>query len=129
MAFVDLAGEWYLNRDLGELYYKAAPDENPNDRKFYAPWVNRLIYVSGTKNKPVRNLHFKNIRFKHVGWRLPLGGYSGIQACYYGSKYVDWPTYMPPLAVHLEYVEDCSFVKCRLAHTGACGLGFGAGLS
>jgi hypothetical protein len=86
-----------------------------------------LVCVKGSEAAPVRNLHFKGLRFEHAGWTLPLGGYNGLQAGYYGTRYTTDPTYALPLAIQMENTSGVIFEECRLAHTGASGLGFGAG--
>lgn len=126
-AFIDVPGEWYLDRNAGVLYYMAEPGGNPNEEQFFAPFLTRLVHVKGTAEEPVKNLHFKGLRFEHADWVLPLGGYNGLQACYYGTRYATEPTYALPLAIHLENADGVTFEECRLAHTGASGLGFGAG--
>lgn len=125
--FIDEPGEWYLDRDTGTLYYMAEEGENPNEMYFTAPKNQSLLVIEGTERDPVRNVHFKGLNFEHSSWRIPLGGYAPIQAGFYSFRYPYDPCYALPLAVHLEYSEDCTFEKCRIAHTGASGLGFGAG--
>jgi hypothetical protein len=127
LEFIDAPGEWYLDRDTGTLYYMAEAGENPNDREFIAPKHEKIIAIKGTKISPVRNVHFEGLNFEHCSWRIPLGGYAPIQAGFYSFRYPYDPAYALPLAIQLEYSEDCLFEKCRLAHTGASGLGFGAG--
>lgn len=128
-AFIDLPGEWFLDKDNASLLYKASNDQNPNDQSFIAPYANQLLNVKGTREKPVTNLHFKGISFEHSGWIMPLKGYNGIQAGCYGTRYTNAPTFMLPVAILFEYANSCSFETCRLSHTGASGLGIGAGCS
>ncbi len=125
--FLDQPGEWYLNRDTGWLYYQAAPGENPNDRRFVVPVVEKLIELKGQKNSPIQYVFFKGIAFAHAAWELPFMGYNGLQAGVHGTKYLEEPMFMLPLAIHLEYAQNCQFEMCRLKHTGASGLGLGAG--
>lgn len=127
LEFVDQPGEWYLDAGTGTLYYQAETDENPNDREFIAPVLEQLLRVEGTLENPVRNLCFRGLEFGYASWQLPEIGYSGIQACFYGAKYNDEPTFAMPLAIQLTYSTHCNFEQCKIKHVGASGLGLGAG--
>lgn len=123
--FIDLDGEWYLDRDTGDLFLQS--ETNPNEQTIVAPRIEQLITVRGTKDRPVRHLEFRGITFAHAAWHLPLMGYNGTQAACYGARYVDDATFMLPAAVLAEFARDCTFEMCRFRHTGASGLAFGAG--
>lgn len=126
LAFLDEPGEWYLDVAAGVVHYQAAPGEDPNARRFVAAALDRLVEVRGTPDAPVRGLRFEGIAFYHASWRLPEFGYIGIQAGHYGTR-TDAPTYVLPAAIELRYAEQCRFDRCRIAHTGASGIAFGAG--
>jgi hypothetical protein len=121
--FIDQPGEWYLDRATGILTYQAQPGTDPNDLVFMAPVLAQLLKVEGTYGNPVKNLHFAGIHFKYTNWQLPDFGYTARQAHMYVNP-SDRPVYTLTEAVECNYVEDCSFVRCAVAHTGANGLGF-----
>jgi hypothetical protein len=125
--FIDQPGEWYLDRDEFVLYYMAEAEENPNDAEWIAPYAKQLLRLQGRSDQPIQNLTFEGIAFEHASWQLPIAGYSGIQAGYYGSKYVTQATYSPLMAILCEYTEGCTFDGIKLAHTGTSGIGLGAG--
>jgi hypothetical protein len=125
--FIDQPGEWYLDRDAFVLYYMAAAGENPNDAEWIAPFAKQLLRLQGRNDEPIRNLTFKGIAFEHAAWQLPIAGYAGIQAGFYGSKYVSQATYSPLMAILCEYTEGVTFDGIKLAHTGTSGIGLGAG--
>ena len=125
-AFLDQPGEWYLDRKTGVLTYIAPPDTDPNRQTFIAPRTEKLIAVTGKKGSPVRNIIFKGLTLEYVAWPLPAFGYSGIQAGHFGPDYKKH-TYVLPDAVHFIFAEACRLENCRLQHTGASGIGFGAG--
>ena len=127
LEFVDRPGEWCLQRRSGRLYYLAADNEDPNEHVFIAPLCDQLLLVQGRQSEPVRNIHFQGLTFSHANWLLPETGYAGIQACFYGPRYQEEPTYGLPLTIQLSYAENCRFSLCRLLHTGASGLGLAAG--
>jgi len=126
LAFVDAPGEWYLDEATGVLTYLAAEGEDPNARTFIAPVAAQLIAAEGTVAEPVRNLYFEGIHFAHTRWDLPEFGYLGIQAGHYGTS-TDQPTFVLPLAISFIHAEGGGLSDCRVSHTGASGVGLGAG--
>jgi len=127
LEFIDVPGEWYLNRDTGILHMMMDEGQNPNKMHIVAAKVEKLLELRGTQRSPIRNVHFKGIDFEHANWNMPLAGYAGIQAGFNGHNYILEPTYGPPVTMLWEYAKDCSYANNRLAHTGASGLAFGAG--
>ncbi len=126
-GFVDQPGEWYLDRSAGTVTYKAAAGEDPNKRQFIAPRSEQLVVVSGRRDAPVRNLLFRGLTFEHTAWPLPAFGYLGIQAGHHGTVMNKKETHVLPLAIAFARATGCGLERCRVAHTGACGIGFGAG--
>ena len=88
-AFLDVQGEWYLDRDTGILRLKLAEGQSPESMQITAPESFKFLTVKGTKDRPIVNLHFKGIRFHYTNWKLPLAGYNGVQAGVYGMRYID----------------------------------------
>ena len=84
------------------------------------------IVVEGRPETPVRNLHFVGIDFSYTARARPAFGYNGIQAGHYGTTMKE-PTYVLPVAIEISFARDCSITDSRIAHTGAGGIGFGAG--
>ncbi len=123
--FIDLPGEWHLNRTTGILTYKASPGTNPNDSVFIAPKLEKLIEMRGTMSAPINNLIFKGLCFKHAGWNLPAIGYAGIQACHYGTIPFSPPTYIVPAAIELYYAKNCQIENCLIKNIGSCAVAFG----
>lgn len=125
-AFVDVPGEWHLDRNTGTVLYHAAPGEDPNEASFIAPRLEVLLSVEGTDSVPVRNLHFEGLTFAHAEWSLPEFGYVGIQAGHHGTS-MKKRAYVLPGAVKFSRAENCGLTRCRIAHTGASGIVLGAG--
>lgn len=125
MVLVDEPGEWFLDRDSGKLYLMLAPGENPNRMEITAPTLKRLLVVCPKGDRPIRNLHFRNLDFAYTSWKLPLAGYHGLQAGTYTQTYLVDNSYMLDCAVYFENVQNGSFESCRVAHTGTNGLGVG----
>ncbi len=117
---LDEPGQWYLDRQTGVLSYCPRPDEDMASAKAVAPVLVRLVEVRGTAERPVRNLHFKGISFKHTDWKLPADGYMGIQACHYQSKQTG--SGRIPAAVHCTFARQLSVKDGSLARLGGCGI-------
>jgi hypothetical protein len=123
---LDQAGEWFLDRSTGTLTYLAAAGEKPAQTVVVAPVLGQLVKIAGTKDKPVRNVHFEGLRFEHTDFALPVIGYSEIQAAHFGPS-MKAPTHVQPVAVECVYAEGLRFERCRLAHLNNSGIGFGPG--
>ena len=126
--FLDRDGEWYLDRTTGTLYCCLADDADPNAMSFVAPLSNQLLRVAGTREQPVLNLHFKNLEFAYTDWQLPVEGYAGVQACYFGAGYYSndegrqWPGYMLPNAVQFEFARNCAMDRCAVHSVAGSGI-------
>ena len=125
-AFLDAPGEWYLDRDTGVVTYLAEKHEHPNACGFVAPVAEQWVVIAGERGNPVRNLRFENVAFAYAAWPLPDTGYQGIQAGHF-SPSMKGPANVLPVAVQAVWAEQCAFEECAFAHTGASGLGLGAG--
>jgi hypothetical protein len=126
-AFLDVPGEWYLERATGVLHYKAAEDEDPSQMEFTAPVLDEILVIEGTKEAPVRNVHFRGIDFACATWSLPSFGYRGVQAATYGTGYETEPTFAMAVAVRMNHWRGGTFERCRVRQTGASGMGLGGG--
>jgi hypothetical protein len=108
LEFLDQPGEWYLDRTTNPanptVYYKPRPGEDMAKMSFVAPNVSRLITLTGTPDKPARDISFRGLRFEHSNWvhknNNGSEGYVGAQAQLYWD---DWST--APGAVELTYTE------------------------
>ena len=127
---LDQPGEWYLDRTTGVLTYWPPDGQDMTRADVTAPVLRRLVEVIGTAEVPVRNLHFRGIRFAHTAWPLPAGGYHGIQACHYstgGPKPPGrrWSAIEP--AIFCTFVEGVSLTDGAVAHIGGSGVYFSDG--
>jgi hypothetical protein len=120
---LDQPGEWYLDRTKGLLRLKPLDGVDLSTAEVVAPRLTRLIEIRGTKDQPVRNLHFRGLALQYASWELPDHGYLGIQGCHFtvGS---DWqrPWARIPAAVAWDFARECSFRDGAIAHTGGCGI-------
>lgn len=110
---LDEPGEWTLNTKEGKVYLWPRI-ESP----VFAPQLLELIRVEGQIDKegptdiPVRNLHFKDLTFKH-GERYTLTqDDAGLQH--------DWDMFDKDNAlVRFRGTENCSIKNCHFLHSGS----------
>ena len=78
--FIDEVGEWYIDPDAGQLYYKAAEGVDPNELDVELPRLEALVSIGGTYDEPVTGLAFEGIRFSGTSWLGPsTDGYANQQ--------------------------------------------------
>jgi hypothetical protein len=101
-------GQWYLERDSGEITYLAKPGEDPAHTEVIAPQLSRLVEA-----RSVNAITFKGLSFSHTNWTVPAEGYRSNQ----GELTV-------PAA--LSFVDSGGIVidDCLVAHTGGWGIEF-----
>lgn len=126
-SFLDQPGEWFLERASGKLYLMVADGQDPNNMNVVAPHLEQILAVRGTWDAPVRGVCIRGLSLEHSLWLLPAIGLPEAQAGHYLPSWFKFTTYVPPVAVELSYAEDCRVERCRVRHTGADGIGIGAG--
>jgi hypothetical protein len=128
-GFIDIPGEWYLDKTSGTLFIMMNKGNDPNKLTFHADRLNKLVQVTGTLEKPVTNLHFKKLNFRYSFWDLPKIGFGDMWTGNYGTlkKGINWVRHVP-LAIECEYARNCGFERCEVAHMGGSGIGFGRGV-
>lgn len=125
-AFLDIPGEWYLDKHSGTLTYFPLDDEQPEKAEVIAPFANQLLLVRGggsPTRHPVRNLHFVGLKFEHTNWLFDASRYGGVQAGFHWSgtkKSAELEGLGNPIpaAIDLEFVEGCSLRCLIIAHLG-----------
>ncbi len=124
-GFIDKPGEWYLDRDEGNLYLLLGDGQDPGKMDITAPTLKNLMVVKSKSDEPVSNIRFENLQFEKTTWKLPLAGYHGLQAGTHTQTYTVDKSYMLSCAVYFENVRNSSFKNCVIAHTGTNALGIG----
>jgi hypothetical protein len=127
LPFADVPGEWFLDTAAGELFYRAAPTEDPNQRNFTAPVVRELILVRGTAERLADNLHLRQLSFVETDWEMPAEGRLGVQA---GAWAFDRKrTYSPGAALRLVYAKGIQVYGCLFRDLGDGAISFEVGTS
>ncbi|WP_407319568.1 right-handed parallel beta-helix repeat-containing protein [Isoptericola halotolerans] len=85
--FIDEAGEWYLDADAGQLYYKPAAGADITESTVELPRLEELVQVAGTLDEPVTDLSFSGITFTGTSWLGASDGYASQQTgAYIGER-------------------------------------------
>jgi hypothetical protein len=146
-AFLQQAGQWYLNSATGQLYYEAPPGQNPSSLDVELPQLQSLLQISGSYGNPVSNLAFSGIQFSGSTWLGPSGpnGYADQQ----NGAHLDGNYQMPanwlstcksgcqlfeaarnhwnqmPAAVQVSAATNIAFTGDKFSELGQVGLGVG----
>ena len=70
-SFLTSAGQWYLDPQAGQLFYKAPAGKNPAQSDIELPRLSSLLDIGGSYAAPVHDLAFKGIHFEHTTWLTP----------------------------------------------------------
>ncbi|MBI2298103.1 MAG: right-handed parallel beta-helix repeat-containing protein [Armatimonadetes bacterium] len=105
---LDAPGEWYLDKQAGELLYLPDSPDFPN-QPVVAPLLDRLIVVQGDRQneKWVEHLRFEGLTFTDTTYNLTREYYTPSDA-----------------AIFLSAARDCRVAHCEFVGTGgyACQL-------
>lgn len=123
-ALLDAPGEWYLDRDSGELTYIPMDGESLADIEAVAPIAEGLVTARGTEDAPVRGLIFRGVHFEHAAWHPPEAAYAGIQATGHQPEWgAGWE--FVPAALSFALAEDCAIEDGSIRSVGRGGVWFG----
>jgi len=126
--FLDAPGEWWLNRERGEVLYRPLPGEKLEGFKAVAPLARQLLIVRGeSSDKPVRYLYFRHLTFEHCAWSPDGYRYAGSQAGFhFTGKANDGAGRgaMTP-AVDVQNARMVRFYNCAFRHLGGSGVRLG----
>jgi len=103
---LDEPGEWFLDAN-GKLTYIPLPGQTIETTEVMAPFNENFIRLKGSKEKKLKDLHFKGLKFRYSNHRLAVGGFEANQAASVIGA-----------AVELEHAKDVTFQNCELGHLG-----------
>lgn len=121
---IDRAGEWYLNKHDGYLYYKPHSFENMETADFVLPVVEKLIDIKGeSAGNRAENIHFENITFKYSTWLRPSTsmGHSDAQdnvLRYLSDDGTEMIDTVVDGAIEIELARNIDFTKCKFSKLG-----------
>jgi hypothetical protein len=146
-AFLNTAGQWYLDPQAGQLFYKAAAGASPVGHEIILPTMTSLVHVSGTLANPVTNVTMRGMVFEHTTWLSPSTsiGYADQQSGTFIAHAVQQPSdfltscqsgcqlfegarngwWQAPAAVQVSAANNITFSDNTFRHLGQVGLGIG----
>ncbi|HOW73491.1 MAG TPA: right-handed parallel beta-helix repeat-containing protein [Phycisphaerae bacterium] len=115
---LDTPGQWYLDRKAGTLYYMPKPGETPENVTIMAPRLPHLVRLEGQSDgsRPVSDVQFRGLTFRHTEWSLPPGKAGDVQAAH-----------SLPGAIVLSRAVRCSITDCRVEQVATYAIEIGAG--
>lgn len=146
-SFLKTAGQWYLDGDAGQLYYKAPAGKNPANSDVELPQLTSLMQIGGTYDNPAHDITIQHIRFEYSTWLQPGTsiGYANQQngtflaaahqqpndfltSCLSGCPLFEaarnsW--HQIPAAVQVSAARGITFTDNTFTHLGQVGLGIG----
>ncbi|MDD1059963.1 ricin-type beta-trefoil lectin domain protein [Streptomyces cocklensis] len=146
-SFLNTTGQWYLDPQAGQLYYKAPSNWSPTAHDIELPRLTSLLQISGSYTNPVHDITVKDIAFQHTTWLQPSTstGYADQQSgAFLGRTFTQPSDFMTscqsgcqlfeaarnnwsqvPAAVQVSAARGITFTGDTFAHLGQVGLGIG----
>ncbi|MCA2215484.1 RICIN domain-containing protein [Jidongwangia harbinensis] len=143
--FLDAAGEWYLNRATGVLYYAPLPGQNLSTAAVELPTLPSLVHLGGTYDAPAHHITFGGITFTGTSWLAPSSnqGFADQQTGAYLTGNWNWPALSAcqqgcaqfeaarphwnqmPAAVQVSAADSITFSGSRFVNLGQTAVGIG----
>ncbi|KAF5559058.1 xylanase A [Fusarium mexicanum] len=134
LAFLDEAGEYFLDSNAGKIYYMPDAGTKPSDHYIVLGKLEQLLIVAGTYSAPVSAITFQGFNYMHTTWNLPstdlgyadqqTGGFIGLNKTYseFEASRPFW--YQVPGSVQVSAASDIKFTNgSMLAIMGGFGIG------
>lgn len=140
LQFLDEPGEWYEDLKSHKVYYWPRKGEDLPQADVTIPFLENLVKVSGTADRPVQYLTFKGITFQHATWLRPSRfGHVPLQAGMYlldayklavpgtadkkGLENQAWVG-RPAAAIVVNYAKAANFEDCTFEKMASTGLDY-----
>lgn len=134
---LDSAGEWYLDKTAGWLYYIPRVGEDLTTADVEIPVVEALISGRGSVTRPIANINFRGLSFEHATWLDPSGpnGYASDQSGFHltGGGHLpnvighDQNTTRTPGNVRFRFAQNVRLIGNDFKHLGGVAIDFDTG--
>jgi hypothetical protein len=146
-SFLKNAGQWYLDPQAGQLYYKAPSGWQPTAHDVELPRLTSLLQIGGSYSDPAHDITVQGIAFEHTTWLQPSTnvGYADQQSGAFLGRAFNQPSdflsscqsgcalfeaarnswNQVPAAVQVSAAKGITFTGDTFAHLGQVGLGIG----
>jgi len=124
-AFLDAAGEWWLDEAAGMLWVLPEAGEDLTRSEVFAPRLTHLVELAGepAAGRFVEGLRFVDLEFRHCEWWFAPGATPAAPRAS-GSPQA---AILVPAAVRAVGARNISFDRCRFAALGSYALSIGRG--
>jgi len=125
-------GQWYLDRTAGKVVYQPLPGEDIADSPVFAPTIESIIQIKGTRNKPAGNITIRGLTLSVTTTPLMAGGFGAGR--FDGAVSIVSGRNCRLLDLEIFNVggqgvkvsgSNLRIEGCHVHHTGACGIRFG----
>jgi parallel beta-helix repeat protein len=123
LEIIDTPGEWFLDRNLGKLYYYPFPGESISTHQVIAPALSQII-----KMDRVEYVNFQDLTFSHTDWYYEsdykYGSYVQSGQNREVNKSPNAGGYIGgiPGAIHAKNSLHCKWNNCEFSHLGGYAL-------
>ena len=103
LAFLREPGQWFADPAKGLLYYKPRSGEDMTRISVELPRLQSLLSIGGSYDRPIKDLQFRRLSFRHTSWLGPSGpeGYASQQSgSFLASQVPQYPS---------DPIRDCSW--------------------
>lgn len=106
---LDAPHEWYFDKKTRTLYFIPPPNIDLAKARVETSGLYTLVELRGTPEKPLRNVHFKNLHFTHTERSFMETKEPLVRS--------DW-TFFRGGAMLLEGAENCTITDCEFTNLG-----------
>jgi len=100
-------GQWYLDRTAGKLVYWPMPGEDMAKAEAFAPVIESIIRIRGTRENPARNITVRGLTLSVTTTPLEAGGF--------GAGKFDG-------AISIASAENCRLIGLEIVNVGGQGI-------
>ena len=126
---VSRAGEWYLDRSEGKLYYIPFENETKDNLTLYAPVTEKLISINGASGIQFSGINFINTDWDFVSGSVWNTNLDNTHPLYENIEYN--PThpqaaYETPAVIDIKNATGIDFINCEFKNISNTAIIFGA---
>jgi hypothetical protein len=122
-------GQWYLDRSAGKIVYWPLPGEDMARAEAFAPTIESIIRIEGTKDKPAGDITIRGITLSVTTTPLKAGGFGAGK--FEGAVTITSTRNCRLIELEIVNVggqgikasgDNLRIERCHVHHTGACGI-------
>ena len=122
-------GQWYLDRSAGKVVYWPLSGEDMTKAEVFAPTIESIIRIEGTRDKPARDITIRGITLSVTTTPLEAGGFGAGR--FEGAVNITSAQNCRLLELEITNVggqgikasgDNIRIERCDVHHTGACGI-------